>query len=765
MLKPAYASLILRYGAAMLADGIAGLVALLLRPQIERALSAPFFAAVMVAAYYGGLGPGLLATGIAILIIEYFFSPPFFTIALSVEDFVRMSVFAFVAVLISALNAARKEAEESLRMAQRDLEQRVQERTAELAHAKTALEAEVEERALAQETLQRLASIVESSDDAIIGLTVEGTIVSWNPAAERMYGYSAEEAVGRSVAVIVPSERREELWAILDGLGRGKAAEHLETVRIRKDGARIDVSVTLSAIRDRTGKLTGASSVARDISARKRVEQQLRLQDAALRAAANGIVIADRDGTILWVNPAFTALTGYPAAEALGHTPRILKSGKQDASFYEELWRTILAGQVWRGETINRRKDGSLYTEEQTITPILGEDGRVTRFVAVKQDVTERKQLQEELIQAEKLGALGELSAGIAHELNNPLAVMMGHAQLLRMGELDPKVASRVERIVDAAQRATRIVKNFLTAARRHPPEKVAVSINQVITDTLELVAYQLRVGNIEAETSLSSEVPSIAGDPHQLRQMMLNLVNNATQAMVGARGRGRLRVRTDRSGDGRSIRILVADDGPGIAPEHQTRIFEPFFTTKPLGEGTGLGLAVVEAIVKDHGGSIGVESVPGEGATFIVDLPVTTPPSTPPGTMRARAIPAGLRVLVVDDEEPLRELVAEALAMRGVRVETAADGQEALELLGRVHVDVVILDVHMPGMPGTEVWERLNNTNPALARRSIFCTGSVVRESTRSFIGKTGCPYVAKPFEWAEVFDAIATALARSAT
>lgn len=368
----------------------------------------------------------------------------------------------------------------------------------------------------------------------------------------------------------------------------------------------------------------------------------------------------------------------------------------------------------------------------------------------------------EQLLQAEKLATLGELIAGIAHELNNPLSVMVGHAQLLRIGQKDPAIVARVDRILDAAQRATRVVRNFLTFARRHQPEKVAVKIEEVLKKTLDLLAYQLRVNGIEVQTVLPPDLPSIGGDPHQLQQVFLNLFNNAAQAMAKAHGRGTLRVTATTDPQRAHVMIVVADDGTGIRPEHLLRLFEPFFTTKPAGEGTGLGLPIAQGIVREHGGTITAESVPGQGASFVVTLPVGQVAPAPPAPAPAREVPKGLRVLVVDDEAPLRELIAEALTGRGGRVEKAASGHEALEVLARFPADVLVLDIMMPEMNGTDLWKRINGASPALAQRTVFCTGDVVREEVRSFIAGTGCPTVSKPFELTRLLDAVAEAASR---
>ena len=251
-----------------------------------------------------------------------------------------------------------------------------------------------EQAKVASETRARLAAIVESSDDAIIAKTLDGVVESWNRGAERLYGYLAGEMVGRSIATLLPPGQSDELPGILQKLRKGEAVEHFETQRVTKDGRLIDVSLTISPIRDAAGKITGASTIAHDITERRREHLVLA---TAIRQAAEVVVITDHEGRIQYVNPAFASITGYTEEEALGGNPRILKSGRQDAVFYENLWTTILAGKIWHGEIINRRKDGSLYTEETSIAPVRDASGAITNFIAIKQDITDRKRAEEEI--------------------------------------------------------------------------------------------------------------------------------------------------------------------------------------------------------------------------------------------------------------------------------------------------------------------------------------------------------------------------------
>ncbi len=255
-------------------------------------------------------------------------------------------------------------------------------------------------RKAAEETLQKLASIVEFSEDAILGKSMDGKITSWNRAAEKMYGYTRDEVAGRDLSFLVPSDRQAEIPAIMERMLSGQPIENLETKRLTKAGSVLDVSMSISPIKDAAGQVTGASAIARDITLRKRAEEQLKLQSAVLEAAANAIVIADFEGRIVWVNRAFTAMTGYSKEEALGNNLRLLKSGEQPESYYAKLWSTISSGKVWKGELVNRRKDGTTYTEEMTITPVSRDVGNPADryFIAIKQDITERKQAEEALL-------------------------------------------------------------------------------------------------------------------------------------------------------------------------------------------------------------------------------------------------------------------------------------------------------------------------------------------------------------------------------
>ncbi|HEY0349935.1 MAG TPA: ATP-binding protein [Pyrinomonadaceae bacterium] len=373
--------------------------------------------------------------------------------------------------------------------------------------------------------------------------------------------------------------------------------------------------------------------------ARQQAEEQLRLQSAAVQAAANAILITDRNGKILWVNPAFTKTTGYSFDEVHGRNPRLLKSGKQDRAFYQNMWDTILAGKVWHNTVINRRKDGTLNREDLTITPIRDEAGAITHFIGIKQDITQLAQalsdlqakneelaaMTQQLWQASRLATVGELAASIAHELNNPLATVSLKLETLAAQLNDDANKLRaVEIVADEVERMGNLVGNLLQFSRRSHQQASTVNISEEIDKSLELVEYHLRSNKIQVVRDYAKDVPTIQADRQQLRQVFLNLLTNASDAMDGG---GTLTVTVAQANDveiRRMVRVEFIDSGAGIEPANLEKIWDPFFTTKPEGKGTGLGLAICRRVVEEHRGSIAIESEIGRGTKIIIDLPAT---------------------------------------------------------------------------------------------------------------------------------------------
>jgi signal transduction histidine kinase/CheY-like chemotaxis protein len=365
-----------------------------------------------------------------------------------------------------------------------------------------------------------------------------------------------------------------------------------------------------------------------------------------------------------------------------------------------------------------------------------------------------------QLLQSEKMTALGELVAGVAHEVNNPLASILGYGQLLSARDLAPDARRYVDTICSEADRAGKIVRNLLTFARKHPPEKKYLGLNGIVEKTLELKAYHFRSSQIEVDKDLAADLPLTMLDFHQIQQVILNLLNNAEQAM-GESGRGgRIHVSTRAAGD--RLELRVSDTGPGIPPEIQDRIFEPFFTTKKEGKGTGLGLSLCYGIVQEHGGTIAIENGPEKGATFLVRLPVLEePPALPLGNAEGPAgKPAsGLRLLVIDDEPSIQNFLVDLLRSRGHAVDTASDVPEAIRKIERNGHDVIISDMKMPRGTGKDIYAAAARRSPLLARRIIFTTGDGASAATQQFVRETGNEVLLKPCRIEEIEQAIARA------
>jgi signal transduction histidine kinase/CheY-like chemotaxis protein len=414
-----------------------------------------------------------------------------------------------------------------------------------------------------------------------------------------------------------------------------------------------------------------------------------------------------------------------------------------------------------------RRADHATVWVEVTARAESAPDGSL-RIEALIRDVSERKKLDDEtrdiyhqLLQAEKMAALGQTVSGVAHELNNPLATILTWAERLsQKPSLDPSVRRGLEIILSESERAARIVRNLLTFARKRQTTRAMVDINQVVRETLALRAYEQRVTNITVIDALAAGLPNVFADGHQVQQVLLNLIINAEQAMLSANGRGVLVVRTWHDAEHESVILEINDDGPGIPEDVQAKIFDPFFTTKEVGKGTGLGLTVAYAIVNEHGGRIRVESRPVGGASFFVELPVTgarLPPTPAPRPLYpvAAAAPQNASVLVVDDETALAAAVSAALQDAGYTVEQASDGEQALLRCRARSFDLVVCDLKMPRVDGRSFYRMLVASTPEMASRVIFVTGDVAGTEAEQFLEESGCRWLAKPFRLADLVRA----------
>ncbi len=487
---------------------------------------------------------------------------------------------------------------------------------------------------------------------------------------------------------------------------------------------------------------------------------------------AKDAVILIQDGRICYANRSAADISGhslddlYQLQEVLG----LVREEEQAAA--QEWYERLRNGEnVATFEVTGRRRDNSEISLEVRGSVIEYEGRPATQFII--RDVHEQKLLREQMMRSEKMAALGQLISGVAHELNNPLTVVVGYSELLGLeSEMPDNVRRGLDTIQEAAQRAGKIVQNLLTFARQHQATQVCVKINELIERTLALRAYEMGVNNIEVVKDLGDNLPETVADPHQLQQVFLNLIVNAEQAMMKANGRGQLWVQTrEKSGampisqsGTRIIQISITDDGPGIDPTNLKRIFEPFFTTKPVGEGTGLGLSISHGIIRSHGGRINVQSEIGHGTTFTIELPVV---DNVPTLMQERAeLPprkpvTPKNVLIIDDEVGIVNLLRRIVTEEGHQVMTAANGSEALTHLQQQDYDLIFCDYKMPRMNGQELYHELERQNGSLAKRMIFVTGDTVNTETRDFLASSGSRVLEKPFITEEIVRLVRNLLA----
>ena len=471
----------------------------------------------------------------------------------------------------------------------------------------------------------RLAAIVQSSYDAIIGETPDRVVNAWNPAAESMFGYTAAEALGQPITLITPEDRLAEEHDVLARIRRGETVDPFETVRRAKDGRRVTVLLSVSPIKDSEGRVVGASSTARDISDRYRTLEALRRSEtqatAIVEAASEGIVIVNASGSILSVNRQTETMFGYPRSELTGRPLEMLLPERFRSKHVVHRTGYVHDPRVRRMgqglDLVARRRDGSEFPVEISLSYVEMDEG--LRAIAFVTDITERKAMERAARQAERLSALGRLSASIAHEVNNPIGIMTSRIELILMdAEANGLPAETVDdlRVVHRnAIRVATIAKNLLSFSREAPRERTPVDVNEVVRNVLLLVTADFGRQNIRIVPELTCS-SHVLGHAHGLEQVVLNLVTNAAEAMPQG---GEVRIVTTTSGD--RACIVVADTGLGIAADDLQHVFDPFFTTKTTG--TGLGLSVSYRIVEDHGGAIEVESVPGHGTTFVVTFPV----------------------------------------------------------------------------------------------------------------------------------------------
>jgi hypothetical protein len=569
-------------------------------------------------------------------------------------------------------------------------------------------------------------TIVNAAPVGIVTFRADGQTLTTNEAAARCMGATVEELGGENYHDW-GTWREAGLTEIADrALREGATTSAIRRI-VHRGGRRQWVEVSFTPFAH--GGERRLLLIGRDITTERESRERLEVLDAALQATPNAWVVTDVRGVIEWVNPAFTKVSGYTLAEVVGRTPSVLKSGHHTAGFYGTIWQALAEGRTWQGEICNRHRNGDLYHERMTALPVRDADGKTMHYVAIKEDITERRELERQLARSQRLESIGLIASGIAHDLNNMLAPIMLAVNLIKDAHRDRETVELLDMMKGAAQRGAGVVKQVLTFARGVEGERVQLDVRPLVKELGQL-ARETFPRNIRIVLDLPADELLVEGDVTQLHQVLLNLAVNARDAMPegGVLKLEARRVHLDEAAlrlavglrPGAYIRLAVNDTGTGIPPEVVEHIFEPFYTTKPRGKGTGLGLSTAYGIVRSHGGFIEVRSDVGVGTEFGVVIPAsqrTPTESADPAGPVAPLAGAGRRVLVVDDEEIIRNVCEHLLRKRGFAAVVADEGAVGLRALRADPggFSAAIIDLMMPGMSGYKLAREIRQLAPGL--------------------------------------------------
>jgi|HubBroStandDraft_4_1064222.scaffolds.fasta_scaffold00030_21 PAS domain S-box-containing protein len=634
---------------------------------------------------------------------------------------------------------------------------------------------DITERKRAEEVRERLAAVVESSDDAIIGKNLDGTIIAWNPGAESLFGYTASEAVGKPIQMLLPPERANEESAILERIRRGERTNHFETVRLQKDGKRIDVSESISPIRDRSGVIVGASKIARDISERKCAEEELRKAEErfgkTFHSSPLAIVIStEAEGRYVDVNEAFLKMVGRGRGDVIGRTASDLMFWAQPSQRLELLRRLQEGGTVT--DTQFQYKTSAAETRDAKLSWVKIEVEGQPCLLAFIRDITERLHLEAQFRQAQKMEAVGRLAGGVAHDFNNMLSVIIGYSDLSTdLIAPESPVKTYLEQIKKASERATMLTRQLLAFSRQQVVFPRVLNLNEVVNNVTTMLLRMVGE-SISVLFRPTTPIGGIKADPGQIEQILMNLVVNARDAMPDG---GEIIIETghveldqlyvsqhEGFHTGQHVVLSVCDTGCGMDESIKSKIFEPFFTTKGIGQGTGLGLSTVYGIVTQSQGAIGVESQPNKGTTFKIYFPrITAEAERPVPSREVDEGPAGSEtILVVDDDDAVRKVTASLLVSAGYRIIEANNADKALEIMtaSGPELDLLLTDLIMFGKSGFELFEQAKVVRPDL--RALFMSGYTgdLAALRRGLISER--TFLAKPFTRVSLLKKVYTVL-----
>ena len=624
----------------------------------------------------------------------------------------------------------------------------------------------IQERNLAQKYLD-IAGVM------MVALDVEGSVTLINRKGAEILGFAEDELLHKNwFEACLPDDVVEEVKSVFHHIIEGEAplVHYYENPVITKSGEKRTIAFHNTLLTDSEGHISGLLSSGEDVTDKKEKEERLNKLSQAVEQAGEGVVITDSEGTIEYINPAFSEITGYSFAEAVGENPRILKSGKHNHLFYEAMWAKLTAGEVWQGRVTDKRKDGSLYPALVTISPIKSSDSEITHYVGVQQNLKEYEDLERQFHQSQKMEAIGTLVGGIAHDFNNSLAGIAGNLYLARAKSEQPEVLAKLESAEKLAFSAAGTIQQLLTFSRKGVVNMSVFALGPFLKEVVKLHRISIPE-SIMLDQQIDDLTLKVRGDINQLQQVILNLINNARDALEGVEEpritlaltqemiaepenavRGQLK-------GGEYACISVMDNGCGIPAEDRAHVFEPFFTTKEEGKGSGLGLAMVYGAVKTHEGW--VYAYPGEGdvgTTMKIYLPLVDQQvqQQPEHSSDTEVEGKGEWVLLVDDNVDVLNVGKDVLEGLNYQVLTATDGLEAVEVYTahQEKIDLLILDVVMPGLGGFEALKQIRQINPDV--KALFATGYNKASKEASDVALKDEKIISKPFAISELSQMI---------
>jgi len=608
---------------------------------------------------------------------------------------------------------------------------------------------------------------------AIIGSLRETIIVVYDqdgnhkyvlasPELDERYGIKCKNLTGQSLAVLYsPADAIERINDIKHVFETGNPIRNETLTQFPNGPFRHDL--TLTPMKNKNGDITGVVGFLLDITKRKNVEQERTSLVTAIEQLAESIVITDTNANIIYVNPAIEKVTKYKRDELINQNCRLFNSGKHDLEFYKNMWETIMSGQIWANQIINKKKDGSLFEEKITISPIKDKNGTIIHFVAIKKDITNEKRLERQLIQAQKMEAIGTLAGGIAHDFNNILAAILGFTEIsLRNTTENPRLQRNLGYVLQAGYRAKDLIKQILAFSRLNQQEKKPLQISLIIKEALKLLRASLPA-TIEIQQKIAAKSSIVMADPTQIHQVLMNLCTNAAHSMRDTGGILKIAlydvnissediVHYHGIKPGPYVKFTVSDTGCGISPEIIEKIFDPYFTTKKPGEGTGMGLSVVHGIIKSHHGEIVVYSEKNKGTSFHILLP-RLETDTKKEEEQLTPLPHGNeKILFVDDEKSLVNIGKEMLEQLGYKVVGKTNSLKALKVFSELpgEFDLIITDQTMPHLTGADFAKKVFLIRPDIP--IILCTGfsEVISEEKAKSIGIR--EYIMKPIFMKEI-------------